>query len=87
MGLFTICITQLIFTSEFSTRSPPFLHRTTSWKTISLRWQEQLPNPQFSLCWICLLPLTQLPPDRSVNPKDEGHHRNHTPVVQVLPLR
>ncbi len=23
-------------------------------------WQEQLPNPLYSSCWICLLPLTQL---------------------------
>ncbi len=26
----------------------------------AIDWQEQLPNPLYSSCWICLLPLTQL---------------------------
>ncbi len=33
-------------------------------------WQEQLPNPQYSSCWICLLLLTQLTTRSSCPPSE-----------------
>ncbi len=50
-------------------------------------WQGQLPNPLYSSCWICLLPLTQLTTRSSCPSSERWASQERPPVVRVLPLR
>ncbi len=54
-------------------------------------WQEQLPNPQYSSCWICLLLLTQLTTRSSCPPSErwesqEPHFCGSSLTSQICPV-